>query len=276
MKPSCYSRKNAERFGSRTLAQNAVFCPRYPLDFFTFLPTIFSPAEFPCSVLDIGAGLCDFSVQCAEHGSLVDCVDTSTEMFDAGASLFTDAQLRKVQQFHSSIESFHASKRYDLIVFSDSIEWVDWTIVFSRISDLLMPDGKILVVRKEWLKAHEIREAVGHLIDSRLIEYGEIEFDCAAALLDGGHMRIEGEHVIRSIPWTVSIECFTKALHSFWPLSEDHMGKYVVQKFDEQVRLALLYRASRGDIVYQNGQLTFSYSISCFWGSPSHTITPYC
>ena len=115
-------------------------------------------------VLDFGAGRGIFAQELSALGFKVDCVEPNVE--------FQKELQRKMLSFYDDLDSLN--KRYHRIYSLNVIEHIqDDTNILSRLHDLLMPQGRLLVfVPARMFLFNKIDESLGHF---RRYEKPEIE-----------------------------------------------------------------------------------------------------
>lgn len=94
-----------------------------------------------CSILDVGAGSGKVAEQLLNQGFRVDCVSPSKLLTERIRQLIGD----RGQVYFEKFEDVEIQKKYDLILFSESFQYIDLKQVFSKALHLLRPGGFILI-----------------------------------------------------------------------------------------------------------------------------------
>lgn len=93
------------------------------------------------TVLDVGAGAGKVAERLLALGLEVDCVSPSPFLCD----LVRKALPNKVEIFPCRYEDVKTPKRYDLILFSESFQYMDLSVVMKQSARLLNPGGRVLL-----------------------------------------------------------------------------------------------------------------------------------
>lgn len=93
------------------------------------------------TILDVGAGSGKQAERLINHGYHVDCVSPS----DYLAERITKRLGNQTTTFHCKIEDFSTDKKYDLVLFSESFQYVDITKTLPKVCEALTPNGYLLI-----------------------------------------------------------------------------------------------------------------------------------
>jgi 2-polyprenyl-3-methyl-5-hydroxy-6-metoxy-1,4-benzoquinol methylase len=93
------------------------------------------------SILDVGCGAGKFAEKLIELGYNVDCVSPSKVLTGYARKLLED----KVEIFECKFEDVITDKKYDLILFSESFQYINIESAFKNSIKLLNENGKILI-----------------------------------------------------------------------------------------------------------------------------------
>jgi SAM-dependent methyltransferase len=93
------------------------------------------------TILDVGCGVGKFARQLQEKGYEVDCVSPSAVFSERARALLGD----KSQIFESKFEELETDKRYDLILFSESFQYIPIPKAFEKSNKLMNKPGYILI-----------------------------------------------------------------------------------------------------------------------------------
>ena len=95
------------------------------------------------TILDVGSGVGAVASRLLDLNYDVQCLSPSTML---------NAEARKtvpgIVVYDSSFEEFKADRRYDLILFAESFQYVDPRVALSKASEMLTPAGVIIVCDK--------------------------------------------------------------------------------------------------------------------------------
>jgi 2-polyprenyl-3-methyl-5-hydroxy-6-metoxy-1,4-benzoquinol methylase len=106
-------------------------------------------------ILDVGCGSGHIAKKLIDMGYKVDCVSPSHFLAEQTRQLLGDAS----QLFECFYEQLQTENRYDLILFSESFQYIDMEKNFSKTIGLLNPQGHMLICdyfRKETLEKSHI------------------------------------------------------------------------------------------------------------------------
>lgn len=93
------------------------------------------------SILDVGCGSGRFAQELLKAGYQVDCVSPGTILTEHARKLVGD----KAQIFNCKYEDMQTDKKYDLILFSESFQYIDIDASFTNSLKYLNPQGYMMV-----------------------------------------------------------------------------------------------------------------------------------
>ncbi len=93
------------------------------------------------TILDVGCGSGRFALTLIERGYSVDCVSPETVLTDYAEELLGDTS----RIYKSPFQEFESDNRYDLVLFSESFQYIPMKTAVSNAIEHLNPDGYILV-----------------------------------------------------------------------------------------------------------------------------------
>lgn len=93
------------------------------------------------SLLDVGCGMGHTAKRLTEAGYKVDCVSPSSFLAQHARTLLQG----KSEIFECFYEQLQTDKRYDLILFSESFQYIDPETAIQKTLSLLNPDGRMLI-----------------------------------------------------------------------------------------------------------------------------------
>jgi SAM-dependent methyltransferase len=93
------------------------------------------------SILDVGCGVGKFAEKLISIGYVVDCVSPSKVLTGYAKELLGD----KADIFECKFEDITTEKKYDLILFSESFQYINIESAFRNSAELLNKNGKVLI-----------------------------------------------------------------------------------------------------------------------------------
>jgi len=93
------------------------------------------------SILDVGCGMGQTAKRLTEAGYKVDCVSPSSFLAQQARALLQE----KSEVFECFYEQLQTEKRYDLVLFSESFQYIDPETAIKKTLSLLNPAGRILI-----------------------------------------------------------------------------------------------------------------------------------
>jgi SAM-dependent methyltransferase len=131
--------------------------------------------EKAASILDVGCGVGKLAQKITSRGYQVDCVSPSSTLARHARELLGN----RSQIFECAYENLQTDKRYDVILFSESFQYVNMEKAFQKTVKYLNPDGHLLIC--DFFKTDAEGESV----------------------LGGGHKLSEFRNVISDHPFTL-------------------------------------------------------------------------
>jgi SAM-dependent methyltransferase len=93
------------------------------------------------TILDVGCGSGRFALELSNSGYKLDCVSPGTILTDHARKLVGD----KCHIFNSKFEDVVTDKKYDMIMFSESFQYIDMDASFTNALKFLNPGGHIMI-----------------------------------------------------------------------------------------------------------------------------------
>ncbi len=95
------------------------------------------------TVLDVGCGVGDLASRMKEMNLDVECLSPSVLLNEEARAFLGDVLVHDTR-----FEDFESDRQFDLLVFSESFQYVKLSEVFSKCCDLLNPHGHVLICDK--------------------------------------------------------------------------------------------------------------------------------
>ena len=93
------------------------------------------------SLLDVGCGMGHTAKRLTDAGYTVDCVSPSSFLAQQAGALLQG----KCEIFECPYEQLQTEKRYDLVLFSESFQYIDPETAIQKTLSLLNPNGRMLI-----------------------------------------------------------------------------------------------------------------------------------
>ena len=93
------------------------------------------------SILDVGAGAGSLAQKLLDNGYEVDCVSPSTFLSDKLEEKLNDKSI----VYRTKYEDLETDKKYDLILFSESFQYIDMKIAFDKSLSIMNENGHLLI-----------------------------------------------------------------------------------------------------------------------------------
>ncbi|MCU0428684.1 MAG: class I SAM-dependent methyltransferase [Cytophagaceae bacterium] len=93
------------------------------------------------TILDVGCGSGRFAKELSDRGYQVDCVSPGTILTDHARTLLAG----RSEIFNCKYEDLKTDKKYDMVLFSESFQYIDMDASFSNSLKYLNPQGHIMV-----------------------------------------------------------------------------------------------------------------------------------
>ena len=130
------------------------------------------------TILEVGCGSGRFAYNLVENGYDVECVTPGSALADYAEELLNNKAIVNKSKF----EKFDTSKKYDLILFSESFQYIKMKDSIPKSIELLNPNGRILIA-----------------------DFFQIDADGKSAL-GGGHKFSQWEKVLESSNLNIEFE----------------------------------------------------------------------
>jgi SAM-dependent methyltransferase len=126
-------------FWTEDLPVNLMNLPKAQQNYSDFLRSQIPPSAK--AILDVGCGVGKFAWQLQKEGYQVDCVSPSSVFAERANALLGE----KSEIFESKFEEMDTDKRYDLILFSESFQYISIPKALEKCHQFLNKPGYILI-----------------------------------------------------------------------------------------------------------------------------------
>jgi len=92
-------------------------------------------------ILDVGCGSGRVAFELLEMGHEVDCISPSAKLTEFAAELLG----QRVRIFRGRLEELQLERKYDMVLFSESFQYIEMSDAFSKSLSCLAPGGSIVV-----------------------------------------------------------------------------------------------------------------------------------
>jgi SAM-dependent methyltransferase len=257
-KPTGLGPAYGAQFGDQSVANAYPTRPPYPHELFTILLGLIRD-QSP-TVLDVGCGTGDIARGLAPHVAHVDAVDPSVAMIARGRAL-PGGQHPNIDWIVSTAEDFAYPTKYALVVTAESLHWMDWYTVLSRIRCSLTTHGRLALVLGRGFRNEPWAQEVGQLIVRYSTNREYEPYNLLTELAKRNLFLPEQAIQTQPIQFTQSVDDYIESFHSRNGLSRDRMGPSAAA-FDEQLKAIIAQ--------YQpDPVLTFELVVDLAWGIPN-------
>jgi SAM-dependent methyltransferase len=231
-KPKHLEKTYAEQFKDESVVNAYHFRPPYSNDLFNFLLTLI-PDE-PKIVLDVGCGLGHIARPLTNYVARVDAVDFSEQMILQGKRL-PGGSAPNLQWICSPIETALLMPPYGLITAGQSLHWFDWEVSLPLFAELLVPDGYLVIVGRNFAGtawSAELQQLITQFSTNRDYQ----PYNLLAELEKRQLFMKQGETATKPELFTQTISDYIESIHSSNGFSRDRMQPEKAQAFDVAVR----------------------------------------
>ena len=256
-KPKHLQTVYAEQFKDTAIVNAYHNRPAYSDELFPFLAAMVKGE--PKKVLDVGCGLGHIARPLTQYVTQVDAVDFSEQMVAQGKQL-QNGDAPNLNWICAPIETAPLTPPYDLITAGQSLHWFDWDVALPRFAELLVPNGYLVVVDRnfgETAWGNELMQVISQFSTNRDYEPFNL-FD----ELEKRHLFVkQGEKIIEPETFTQTITDYVEAIHSANGFSRDRMLPENAKAFDDAVRQ--LVWSYVGEEIFET-----AVSLQITWGYP--------
>jgi trans-aconitate methyltransferase len=261
--PKHLSRFYAEQFQEASVVAAYAHRPPIPAPVFAILRDLI--VDEPRVVLDAGCGAGAVARHLAPAVTRVDAVDFSPAMIAAGKQLPGGDQPH-LRWLLGSVEDVALDPPYALIVASESLHWMDWSVALPRFRDLLTPNGVLAIVgrseaRQPWSAA--LLRLIQRFSTNRDFQ----PYNLVDELTQRGLFRQHDARQTAPMLFAQSIASYVESIHSRNGFSRERMTSEAAAAFDAAAT-ALLSQA------YPDQTVRLAITGNVVWGAPAPRQVP--
>lgn len=237
--------------------------PAYPLEVFDILETLLGKS--PSSLLELGAGRGDLTIELARRVDHLDAVEPSPAML-ASAHRREGSQRPNLHWHQMTAEQFQPQRQYALVLAGQSLHWMDWEVVLPMIAHVLIAGGMLAIIERQVLQ-RPWDQTVLELIPHYSTNQDFVPYDIVEELASRHLFKEIGRNTTAPVPFEQSLDNYIEALHSSNGLSRERMSPDMAQEFDTAVRAAAKPYCPNNQV---HGQVTGTI----IWGEPMPSHSP--
>lgn len=257
-KPAHLGPRYAAQFLDERVARAYHTRPPYPAEVFEVLKYLADKQVL--TVLDLGCGTGEIALNVIGWAERVDAVDSSREMLAIARSR-PEAEGSCIRWVHSAAEEFEFEGPYGLVVASESLHWMDWQVVLTKIGASLSPGGQLALVVGRQFSGLPWQSELQSFIPEYSTNREYQPYDLVEELSERGLFAEQGRRVTSRVPYQQALDDYVESFHSRNGFSRERMGDSEASEFDARVRSTVLSYDSSGCV---RGEV----HASIVWGRP--------
>ena len=210
-------------------------------------------------LLDIGTGTGELARRLAPLATQVDAVDVAAPML-ALARTLPGGDADNIRWIEGRAEETELQAPYDLVVAGDSIHWMDWPVLRTRLREVLAAEGRIAILTRAEAPTpwqDQARELYGRYSANQ----DWLPLDPVEELRDRGCFEPLGSWSCVGEPVRQTVDTYLDVLHSSSGFSRARLSADACAAFDDAMR-TLLAPHLDGD------QVVWHVASSIVWGRP--------
>ena len=250
---------HASLFKNRSLAESYSFSPPYPNEMYEILVGLLG--EESAKVLDVGCGPGKIARALVNQVGNIDAVDFSREMVRVGKSL-ANGNHPNLRWIHGRVEEVGLCPPYDMITAGSSVHWMEWSVVFPRLDEILTTGGHLVIIDEDRPVESPWYDGELSLIRKYSTNQHYEEMDLIQELVDRGHFQPIGDRWTTPVVFSQPVADYVESFHSRQSLSKEQMGAENVKAFDTELTHVLSGFADG------EGVIRFNVSTRVTWGKP--------
>ena len=256
-KPKHLSPEYAAQFQDAGVVEAYRYRPEHPKDTFKILWELVQ--DEPRSVLDVGCGTGYVARELINHVHRIDAVDFSEHMIAMAKSL-PNGDHSGINWLCGPVEDVALNPPYALITAGDSLQWMDWEVVFPRFKEALTSNGYLVVVGQTdspvpW------NDALTRIIQSYSTNRDFAPYSLIDELQNRGLFQVIGSATTKPIRFRQSTHDYVESFHARNGFSRGRMTEGDAQAFDNEAG-ALVSRFC------PDGEVELRISGRVIWGKP--------
>ncbi len=255
-KPAFLGPQQASAFQSEDVARAYQFRPPYPDATFDILVNL--AIDAPKRVLDIGCGTGFVARELADRVAHVDAIDISPAMIEQGKRLPRGDAL-SLTWIVGAVETAPLNSPYCLITAGDSLHWMDWATVMSRLATMLTPHGSLAILGVGQLPTPWDDQLLP-IIQRYSTVSGYHPYDLVIELETRDLFRMSGRQTTAPVPFVQSLDDYIESFHGRASFVRERMGHAAASAFDTAVRALVSH--------YDMGSVTLQLVTEIVWGKP--------
>ncbi len=250
---------HASLFKNRSLAETYKFRPPYPDEMYQILHDLLGDRRG--RILDVGCGQGKIARTLVDRVDAIDAIDFSQEMIRVGKSL-VNGNHHNLRWIHGRVEEAPLHPPYDMVTAGSSIHWMEWSVVFPRLDEILTTDGHLVIIDGDRPVESPWRDAELSLIRKYSTNRHYEKMDLIQELADRGHFQPIGDRWTTPVVFSQPVADYVESFHSRQSLSKEQMGDENVKAFDTELTDVL------ADFAYDQGIISFQIATRVTWGKP--------
>jgi SAM-dependent methyltransferase len=256
-KPAGWSAAYGAVFGEPDVVDAYRLRPPYPDETIAKLGELASAG----AVLDAGCGTGELARRLAPLVERVDAVDISAPML-ADAKNLSGGELPNLRWLHGAIEDVPLDPPYALVVAGGSVHWFDWEQAMPRIASVLVEEGLLAIVHRDWGRDRHLRELLAPIYARHSWNSDFAPLDPVEELTRRGLFTRLGKHVSAPSPWRPTVEEFVDCHFSMSGFARSRLAD--PDAFTHEVRNALA-----ATLIESNGRYELDVEGTIDWGCPA-------
>lgn len=260
-KPKGLDSKYAQVFHLPDVAKLYDHRPAYPQPILDQLASL--PGVDTGTILDIGCGTGELARRLAPVAEHVYGMDVSRPMLERARTL-PGGNAANLEWIEGRIEEMPLLGHHALIAAGDSLHWMDWDIVLPRLGRILVDNGVLALVSRDWSLGVEEE---GEILREFAVNRDYQPFDLVRELERRGYFEKIGEREAWA-PWTPTVEEFIASRHSQSALPRELLGEARVAEFDRRIERLIERLVEAGGIKQTGNRLSLTVQAKSIWGKP--------
>ena len=136
----------------------------------------------------------------------------------------------------ASTEAFELRGPYSLIIAAESLHWMEWAVIFPKITASLVRGGQLALVEGRHFFGLPWDQALLQLIPKYSTNLDFEPYDLLTELEDRGLFEEKGRCVTRTRSFSQSLDDYVESFHTRNGFSRDRMRPERADAFDDAVR----------------------------------------